>query len=595
MPPTNDAFRPNRRRLAFRLLATTLLAPAAAKANPLELIRTFGYAVDGKKGKFVDQAGKRPLDQSGGADLTASLGLDAINRGEYQESLLEMPETGQRVQALLAKVSAAWPHVKPAKVPVRMIGALEYGAEALADNSIKVYLGLINSAQTDEEIAFSLAHEYGHVVMGHLSRNGDLQKQRQLIGGVTRLYSQGMQLSESKVIKTGDKLLLQPGDRKKIEDAQARAAAASQRLRFLVDVFIEPAWSRHQEDEADALGLDLSIGIFAAKAGSLDTFQRLEGFRLKRKLLAEALQEQFAQSIAVASSEEGLDALSAGKSGLALDAIWKDFQRGMRQQAVKIINVLFKPPHRLPMDRHKCLTEYFEKAYRPPPRFNNTSKAWLEDVKSLGEFKEALAATAAVETSIDCRIAGDFLGAEKAILPVLNSKKQRFRNTPLVANEGARIFAALNKYDLSDKWFSAAHTFPNQSLTAYRDHVAMLLRAKRWERAKVIIQKGIAHVQGDRKPFLPALITIAFAQRQDAQGVTLLEECLKHEDPGLRQECATASIKPEDKERYEKLPAAVRDRIDQALLRAADTGQLTGSLESLNKTLQGFASIFERD
>lgn len=569
--------------------AAAVLWPHRAAALPALL---GGYAVDGKKGKFVDQAGKRKLDQSGGADTTASLGSDAVNRGEYQEALLNLPGVTGFVKKYLADIAAQWPHVAPKDIPIRIVGSRDYCATALPDNSITVNLGMLSAAQTDEEVAYILAHEYSHIVLGHLAKNGAIQKQRQLIGALTRVYSQGVELSEARVIKAGDSLLVQPGDRKKIEKAQAQAAAASQRLRFIVNVLVEPNWSRKQEDESDALAFDLSSHKFAAIAGSQDVFDRLEALRTKRKALAEELQEQLNKSLAETMTEENIKAALAGEGESVMSGFWKSFQRGLREQGKKVVTTLLSAKHRPPEDRRKGLDGYMEHAYPGPRAMKDSSTAYLAQIKALKEFKDASTAVEAVANAIELRIAGDFPGAAKAVMPAL---KTPFSATPLVANEAGRIFAAVDNFNESERWFTLAHASPNQSLSGYRDHVAMLLKARRWPRASQVVAKGITYVKGDRKPFLPALITIAFATGKNEEGVALLEECIKHENPELKQECVTSGISPAEKEKYDKLPPEMKARIDTAMLKASDTGKLTSSTDALGKTFQGFMAVFDKD
>lgn len=581
---------PHRRDLLAGFAPLALLAGATmARANPLDRVTSImpfgGYSVDGRRGLFLQQVAGRNFDQSGGANLAASLGSDAINRGEFQDAILDLPEVSGLVRQLLGKISAKWPYAQPKDIPVRIVGVSAYGADVLSDNSIKIYLGLIKKAETDDELAYSLAHEYSHVVLGHLSRNGAFQKQRQLIGGITRLYSQGVQLSEARLIKSGDNLMLRPGDRKKIVEAQSRASALSQRLRFLIEVMIAPNWSRKQEDEADALGYDLAATEYAAGFGASAAFMKLDAERGKRKLLADALQTQLDQSLRLATTEENVKAAIAGEGGSVLDVVWKDMQRGLREQGRKVVEALFSEKHRPPQERQKGLLKYIGDAHGGPA-MKDTSTVTLKKIKTLKEYQDAVVAVEAVERCSTLRGEGKLTEAEAGLKPALDLKG-KIRSTPFVANEAARLYAAQNRIDLSHQQFTLAHKHPNQSLQAYRDHVSMLLLVGRYDVASTVIAAAVKRFDGDRKPFLPAMIRIAFATRKDADGVKLLEECIRHEDPGLKHECITSSISPADTEKYDRLSPEMKGRIDRALLSGADTGQLTATNKMFNEGIQG--------
>ena len=52
---------------------------------------------------------------------------------------------------------------------MHILGVDYYNAYSLPDGSIVVAFGLLDQAQSDDEVAFVLAHELGHVRLGHFA------------------------------------------------------------------------------------------------------------------------------------------------------------------------------------------------------------------------------------------------------------------------------------------------------------------------------------------------------------------------------------------------------------------------------------------
>ncbi|HEY7852263.1 MAG TPA: hypothetical protein VIB82_04765, partial [Caulobacteraceae bacterium] len=144
---------PSRRSVALGALAAGGLA-AAPPAGALSMGGGGGFSVSGKKGPFVKQVANRNLGGQVNTGATGSMGLatDAVNLGQYQAARLRMPQTEARVAALLGRIDARWPYGKDQPIKVNILGVDYYNAYSLPDSSIVVAFGLLDQAQSDDEV-----------------------------------------------------------------------------------------------------------------------------------------------------------------------------------------------------------------------------------------------------------------------------------------------------------------------------------------------------------------------------------------------------------------------------------------------------------
>ena len=180
-----------------------------------------------------------------------------------------MPQTEARVKALLDRIEANWPYAKTQPIQVRMVGIDYYSAYSLPDGSIMVGLGLLERAQSDDEVAFVLAHELGHIRLGHFAQTGGRAAETEQ--NASRL---GQLFLIASAVNAGAH---GAGVNSALDLAGRKADATSDYLHFLAGAMVEPAHARVQEDEADALGFDLSqMSGYSAESASARVFDTIQ-------------------------------------------------------------------------------------------------------------------------------------------------------------------------------------------------------------------------------------------------------------------------------------------------------------------------------
>jgi Zn-dependent protease with chaperone function len=505
---------------AAALIAVSAAAPAGAAPAG-------GFSVSGKGGPFIKRVATRKFEapQAGGGGLGLT---DAVNAGEFQAARLRMPQTEAKVAELLSRIEANWPYAKTQPVRVYVIGIDYYSAYALPDGSIMVGLGLLDKAKSDDEVAFVLAHELGHIRLAHFTKREQRGGSRAGLAQLGALYALG-----SAAHSGGVGGLAMAAANPEALAAGRRAQATSDLLNFLTNAMVEPSWSRNQEDEADALGFDLSEAApYAAESASARVFDTIQADTDTRKKTNDALQAQLKAEMGKAAVDTARSAASGGFSAGGLT-------RGLLMGAGRVALVAAGsgdggPKHRPPEARKAGIAEDSAAAYPEGLPLREEQDGWLQSVRATSEFANARAAVEAVRAAMELRAKGDYTGAEAKIGEAMRTS---FGGTPMVINESAHIRDDMGDVDRADSLFRRAHQSPDQSLDGYVDHVRMLYRAKRTEPALEIVREGIARFNNDEKPFLALLVALARQAGRQDKAQEYLKRCQAQPDETLKKDC----------------------------------------------------------
>ena len=520
-----------RRALRFGIAAAG--AGALLAASPGSATASGGFSVSGKKGPFVKQVAGRNFSQAQGAG--GSLGLAAVNQGQFQAARLRMPATEARIKAFLDRVESTWPYAKTRPVRVYVLGVGYYNAQAFPDGSIVVAFGLLDKAQSDDEVAFVLGHELSHIRLGHFAKGDSLNKQRETATRLGQLYAIGSVVGNGvggfRSGGLGGGLGALAGGS---ASAARQAEATSDLLHFVTNVIVEPAWSRDQEDEADALGFDLSEGSrYAADTASARVFDTIQADADTRKSLADTLQTQLKKQLADISPGGAASTVLGGG-----DSIKHALFSGAGRLALGVAgSAEGGPKHRAPEERKKGIADYSTDAYPQGVPLQEEKQAWLTEVRADREYAEAKTTVQAVSRAMKLRAAGDFKGAEEAIQPALATS---FRTAPLVLNESARLRDDMGDTSGADQLFRQAHQSPDQTVDGYLDHIRMLYRTGQFDAANAVIEEGTDRFKDD-KPFLSLQVAIAKKSGQTAQAETYLKRCRDTGDAALQKDCDLAA------------------------------------------------------
>ena len=525
-----------RARRGVALLAGALIALTSAPAPAASPKAAAGFSVSGKPGPFIKQIAGRRFEQAGGAGRPLGLASDAINQGQFQAARLRMPQTEAQLKALLGRIEGNWPYAKGQPLQVHVLGVEDYSALALPDGSVVVGFGLLDRAQSDDEVAFVLAHELSHVRLGHFAKLASLQQERRTGSRLGQLYTMGSALhSGARDISAGGTGV--GAFNAESSAAGQRAAATNDLLRFVNDSMRAPAWSRSQEDEADALGFDLAqLASYSAEAASAHVFDTIQADADNRRAMTAKLNQQLKSELGRAAGQGAVQGLLGGgvsAGGLA---------RGLFRSAGRVASAVAAdsepgPKHRTPEERKKGVADYSSDAYPDGLPLREEQLGWLQALRSTREFADARTTVSAVRAAMKARADGDYPVAEREIGKALQTS---FRTAPLVVNESARLRADMGEAARADALFTAAHASPDQTIDGYIDHVRMLYRAGDNDRALEVIQAGTQRYN-DEKPFLSLLVAVSRQSGRQDEADRYLERCVQVGDAGLTKDCELAA------------------------------------------------------
>ena len=360
--------------------------------------------------------------RSGTGDAAGSMGLasQVMNTRSARMDLLAIPALEVELRPVLEAFGKAWPYAPLERTPKILFRADEaYQAQALPDNTIIVSLGLLESAQSDSELLFVLAHEYSHLLLGHFTKAETIAGARNATQAVSVAWQAGSAFNAVKHSGGGANMLAsaQSG----MDAGARRAAPVAEALRFAVDDIFAPSWNRDQENQADALAVDLLIRSNMTIDSYANVFARLQkafeaekASRDKRNQAAEAVQKSMAETL---KSFAGNGSVMASMAGGGTGAM-RGFGSGLLKSAGgallnnmgSITKAIGGDSHLPPEDRRNGLAAYFQAGYPKADPPIDTG-ALIARLKGKPDYARAIAGRNAYLKARAAYFAQDFAGA----------------------------------------------------------------------------------------------------------------------------------------------------------------------------------------
>ncbi|MFC3442054.1 M48 family metalloprotease [Sphingobium rhizovicinum] len=616
---------------ALRIAALTTAAALALSASSAAIGQCIPgiacpFTVKGKKGPFVqaevtsDILAKADKEVSTNLANGETLNAASINKGANSGAGISMPLTEKALFQILDRVRTPWPYRAPPSISLRMTGTAVYSPVAHPDNVIVIPVGLLMHAQSDDEVAWVVAHEFAHIAMAHFSRAASQRRLRSNVDRITGCAQLGLMLADVRISKNGNNFQAQRANDKHLAALSTQIWAKEN----IVDDFLEiynQGLSRRHEDQADALGIDLALKAGYSDAGFGTALAFLQQEEARAGTFFEQFGNEFSGYMKVASGQ----ALAQFADGGNASNIFQQWTDGLMRNAESIIfkkikNVL-TASHRPAKQRQAGMTKYMDNAYAAMEPKDPT-ESWLGAVRMTPEFKEAEVTVRAVDSAraaipaAPCDLekpeceASVSAGAGKALAAVQPALTTRYRGTPLVANTVAFLNYALGNlpeadrmYDIADRVGTAPPPAPapakpvvrkgkakakvaapalspqpaapftpdpymQQSLDGFDEHVKLLVRMKNYTKALTVIAMAKSRFQDDNR-FLPSLITIA-AQTKDVDRLTdAVQRCYASSDPALVQACEFSFMNPQQQDQFAALSPADQDKLMGSLARAS--------------------------
>jgi Zn-dependent protease with chaperone function len=191
--------------------------------------------------------------QAASADVPGRTGHPDVQASQIfllNNAPLAQPQMVSQLQAIVDRLLLNWTETPKPVVEIFILPDKSYSGDAAGTGQIFVNTGLLERADSEDEIAFVLAHELAHILRGHIKeRQTAIAANNGMISFASQGAVYGIMLSH-----TGQQQLSRGST-----GAVLTAFQLGEILLAANESVGDAGWSREQEYEADKLGLDLLI------------------------------------------------------------------------------------------------------------------------------------------------------------------------------------------------------------------------------------------------------------------------------------------------------------------------------------------------
>lgn len=431
--------------LTLAVLLTGLGGCATLKGAPDALVNLAGKSTQsGFQGKYLEQQEVRAyfrLDPQRNQSLRLSYDGRSLPANEIrQQNVVLIPALQSYLQGIVGRLSKGWPGESPT-LQVKIIDSYAFGPSADPYGNLYVPLGMLESVESEDEIASMLAHEMSHVLLRHHDRRQAFNEQRELLSNIASTAVVATMVADSRLDRSTSQLKVVSRDpqatQKVIGDTMLYTALAN----TFSDNVWNTAWGRAQEDQADLLGTDLLIKAGYAPRGASHSLQRLSDFQGKQEpVLAGFIQAR-------------RSAMQASLQRLDLNGLSQEINTFVNQGLMTTVSAVgqhFTRSHMSAQRRDDDLRQYLQREY-DSQRYNRVNKRTWRSIRnnpsvksSLEAYKNAYGANEALSQK---KLKDARTLAERALKsPVANQPgiRRSLFNVHMATGDSRRALAQLN-------------------------------------------------------------------------------------------------------------------------------------------------------
>lgn len=441
------------------------------------------------------------------ADRPKSLGI--FRSTAY--GLIPEPNLDAYVNRVLERVAAQAPE---GPIPTRayVVADPAFGAAAAPDGALFLNFGLLRDLESEDELAFILAHELSHVILRHHGSDWYVNAQRRALVG--------MVLAKDLIAEVQQVA----GNAGAVSTELQSAILAGSILYQFSDIAVAPFFTREEEDEADILGLDLMIaagynmGAATTLLEKMDAWETQQAARNPAKTDAERERE-----MEDAFEKKGL----SGAIETAFSALGDAF--GDVKDELKTEH--YPAAERIGTVQNYMLRFYLQEV--PPP---TTDLAWQGEepdgqaIRSL--FANYDAAKAARSALADGNTKLAEAEARKAVGEI--TKHDAFTRLAFYA-----VRKSQGKAELASRNLALARQSPEPSLMLYKIMIDEAIARRAWQEAVSIVETARQEL-ADTPFLLPYRIELYPKVGREQETPGLVIEC-NAEYPALAESCETAA------------------------------------------------------
>ncbi len=315
-------------------------------------------------------------------------------------------------------------------------------AKAYPDGAVGIPLGLLRQVDSEDELAFVLGHEAGHVILGHHDNDWYQSMNQNMVSAAEMALGLGIAVSQK----------LGKGD---LAEKAAKFALIAGAALFVADKGLFPSFTREQEDEADLLGLDLmQRGGYNAQ-GAFDAFAKIQAWEADLAKRGGPRDEKRAEM-----EREIAQSAQSGSADQLMQGVLKLFSLAAEEVGEKI-----GVGHRTAAAREESLLDYFLREYAEevPP---DSSALRLETVRNSPAGQELFASYGSARRAMKRAKEGKLKEAEVLAREAVAGN---FKNAALPRDAFFETRRRQGKFGKAQRNLELALEGPRPSLAVYRE------------------------------------------------------------------------------------------------------------------------------
>lgn len=442
-------------------------------------------------------------------------------------SLIQDPELDRFLRRLKTRLLAGYPHPTP-EIGMFATSELPYNARATPGGDVLVNMGLLRDAESEDEVAFAVAHELGHILLDHFERDDVVEAEKKAATLAAGTAVAALLLGEASAAEGPQGTQLQVEASGELGEKLAHVAFGYLALQELVETVFEPAWKRKQESEADLLALDLVTRAGYHPTAANDTLDHfLASEEEQAKLRTQKLKEHassYASALVAAARTQSADQVKQVLSVIAIDA---------SVRLARFARDTLKTRHHGVERRRKNIAGYYRREYQAGLEEVPDVQRRLPDLVRRGRLKQvfehhelAHEAWASLEDG-RLREAAQ-LGLRSISYPTARAPFPRYVMYQIRKRQGRRESALANLLRVT----RSPGTSPNLYISLAEEYN----HRSRFEDALNVLD-GAEELVETEEPFLPLRIRVARSAGLEPILVSALERCRDAEDDDLMEQC----------------------------------------------------------
>ena len=451
---------------------------------------------------------------------------------EANAYVVDAPDLQNYMETIIDALLQTVPEPRPA--PAVYI-TTQRGVTAAAPSPAEIYMtrDMLDYLESEDEVAFILAHELSHILLGHFNRPEIAEERRQRLLAAAKISVLAINLANVKVQEMGDGVNVYMAQSEGADRKIAMALNSAFIVQELSETLLNPSWSRAQERAADRLAWDL---IVAAGYSPLTIPEMLENLRrgdeehyAATRALLESLPSELLASGLIALQQEDESAFE--------NSLWNAGMAVVMQAVMDFRNRSRGHYHAAPKPRADAMADYGfhfhtdDALFMREPRVESYREI-LARPKLVAALEAHDSATKAVEAVGQRDIAG--------AAAMLASALARDDDAPYVLKAQFTVESARGNLDVAERALDRA---ARADLATPQIFVALAqFRAAKGEREAAMqsLDRAVEKFHSENKFFAPRIeLQLTFGEFDAARET--LARCQAAAPPSIRNGCSTVS------------------------------------------------------